>query len=69
MASIVQEKICSAAKKAGMYSILAETKDSSEQEQLSITIRYVHPDTANQHKRFLTNVNPSKHKIIIILTL
>ena len=60
MASTVQEKICPAARMAGMYSVLAdETKDCSKQKQLSIVIRYVYPDTANQHERFLTYVKAS----------
>ena len=37
MASTIQQQICLAAKKANMYSILAdETKDSSKDEQLAI---------------------------------
>ena len=60
MATTVQEKNCSAAKKAGIYSVLAdETKDCSKEEQLSIVIRYVDVDTANQHERFLTYIQAS----------
>ena len=40
MASTIQQQICLAAKKASMYSILAdETKDNSKDEQLAIVIR------------------------------
>ena len=43
-----------------MYSILAdETKDSSKEEQLSIVIRYVDVDTAEQNERFLSYVKAS----------
>ena len=53
MASTVQQKISLAAKKAGIYSTLAdETKDSSKDEQLAIVIRYVDLDTTIQHERF-----------------
>jgi len=46
-------KICSSAKKAGIYSVLAdETKDCSKVEQLSIVIRYVDVETAAIHERF-----------------
>ena len=51
MATTIQEEFCSAAKKAGIYSVLAdEIKDCSKEEQLSIVIRYVDIDTANQHE-------------------
>ena len=60
MATTVQEKNCSAAKKASIYSVLAdETKDCSKEEQLSLVIRYVDIDTANQHERFLTYIQAS----------
>ena len=60
LASTVRENITLAAKKSGMYSILAdETKDSSKEEQLSIVIRYVDVDTAEQNERFLTYVKAS----------
>ena len=60
MASTIQQKLSLAAKKAGVYSILAdETKDSSKEEQLAIVIRYVDLDTAIQHERFLTYVKAS----------
>ena len=42
MASIVQSRISTDVRKAGIYSILAdETKDCSKREQLSIVLRYV----------------------------
>lgn len=54
------ENITLVAKKAGMYSILAdETKDSSKEEQLPIVIRYVDVDTAEINERFLTYVKAS----------
>ena len=57
MAGIIQQKICSAVKKAGVYSILAdETKDCSKVEQLAIVLRYVDIDTATQHEHFLTYI-------------
>ena len=60
MASTIQQKISLAAKKADVYSILAdETKDSSKEEQLAIVIRYVDLDTAILHERFLTYVKAS----------
>ena len=60
MASTIQQQICLAAKKASMYSILAdETKDNSKDEQLAIVIRYIDLETAIQHKQFLTYVKAS----------
>ena len=60
LASTVRENITLAAKKSGMYSILAdETKDSSKEEQLSIVIRYVDVDMAEQNEWFLTYVKTS----------
>ena len=57
MASIIQEKICTAVKQAGVYSILAdETKDCSKVEQLAIVLRYVDIGTATQHEHFLTYI-------------
>ena len=53
IASNVMGKICLSAKKAGIYSVLAdETKDCSKVEQLSIVIRYVDVETAAIHERF-----------------
>ena len=50
-------KICSSAKKAGMYSVLAEEiKDSSKTEQMSIVIRYVDVNTATVQEHFLAYV-------------
>ena len=46
MAGILQQKISLAAKKAGVYSKLAdETKDCSKVEQLAIVLRYVEVST------------------------
>lgn len=57
MGSVVREKICTAVKKAGVYSVLAdETKDCSKQEQLAVVIRYVDKETAAQHEHFITYV-------------
>ena len=57
MGGIVREKICTAVKKAGAYSVLAdETKDCSKQEQLAIVLKYVDEETAVQHKHFLTYI-------------
>ena len=54
---IVREKICTAVKKAGAYSVLAdETKDCSKQEQFAILLKYVNEDTAVQHEHCLTYV-------------
>ena len=57
MVGIVREKICTAVKKAGGYSVLAnETTDCSKQEQLAIVLKYVDEETAVQHEHFLTYV-------------
>ena len=57
MASMVRNKICSEAKKAVYYSVLAdETKDYSKLEQLSIVVRYVNAELATIHEHFLTYV-------------
>ena len=57
MGGIVREKISTAVKKAGAYSVLAdETKDCSKQEQLAMVLRYVDQETAVQHEHFLTYV-------------
>ena len=54
MASNVTIAICTSAKKAGMYSVLAdETKDCFKTEQMSIVIRYVDMDTATVQEHFL----------------
>ena len=61
MAGIVQRRISTDVRKAGIYSILAdETKDCSKKEQLSIVLRYVDLESATIHKRFLTYVE-AKH--------
>ena len=61
MASIVQSRISTDVRKAGIYSILAdETKDFSKREQLSIVLRYVDLESATIHERFLTSVE-AKH--------
>ena len=47
MGGIVREKICTAVKKAGAYSVLThETKDCSKQEQLAIVLKYLDEETA-----------------------
>ena len=54
MASIIQEKVCTAVKQAGVYSILAdETKECSYKvEQLAIVLRYVDVGTPTQYEHF-----------------
>lgn len=57
MSTIVQESICSAVRKAGAFTILAdETKDCSKREQLAIVVQYVDVDKAELFERFLTFV-------------
>ena len=61
MAGIVQRKISTDVRKAGIYSILAdETKDCSKKEQLSIVLRYVDLESATIHERFLTYVEAKR---------
>ena len=53
MANLVQEKICSNIRSAGVFSLLAdETKDISKCEQLAIVIRYVHAEIKKVHENF-----------------
>ena len=55
MATIVRNKICDCVQRAGYYSILVdETKDISKNEQMSISIRYLDPDSHSIKERFLT---------------
>ena len=61
MAGIVQSRISTDVKKAGIYSILAdETKDCSKKEQLSIVLRYVDLESATIHERFLTYIEAKR---------
>ena len=61
IAGMVQSRIITDVRKAGIYSILAdETKDCSKREQLSIVLRYVDLESATIHEQFLTYVEAKR---------
>ena len=57
MGSIVRQQICTSVQRAGYFSVLVdETKDLSKNEQMSISVRYLDPDTPTIRERFLSFV-------------
>ena len=54
MGSIVRQRICTFVQRAGYFSLLVD--DLSKNEQMSISIRYLDPDTPKIVERFLTFV-------------
>ena len=54
IAEIVENKITTSVKNAGIYSIMAdETRNYSKKEQLSVVVRYVDVESTNVYEHFL----------------